>query len=371
MTYHHFQAIMEDYSHLKIDQTNSNEGKIESANRCKYCDKEFKNLFMKTAHIKKIHEKVKISGFKCDFCDAIYRYQYDLVSHIETIHEGIYRFNCDSCPKAYGTAKLLREHTRSDHEENIYNCDICDNSFRRKKNLEAHVRAIHIIGKEKGTKEGKIKCEFCDTVLSRKYTLHEHVKNCHGWPKSKMECNTCAKEFDINEQSLKRHVKRMHSNITYECDHCTKVFKVKSVLASHIKSIHYGEGGKSKASCDLCKKDFPTNQRLLQHNQHVHENKLNFKCNLCNKAYNLKNVLNTHIKRVHDKSTLPKCVQCDKTFSNNSQLKSHIAYHHNDNLKPFKCELCDKYFPEEKSALRHRKTFHENTTNQTMTNSCY
>ena len=51
---------MEEDNHLKIAQTNANVGKIEFMNQCEHCDQEFKYLFMKTAHVKKIHEKVTI-----------------------------------------------------------------------------------------------------------------------------------------------------------------------------------------------------------------------------------------------------------------------------------------------------------------------
>ena len=121
-----------------------NEVKNEKNTQCKYCDQEFKYLFMKTIHIKRIHEKVKVGDLKCDFCSKIYKDQYHLISHIQTIHERVFKFKCQSCPKAYGTARMLRDHTERNHENNIYNCSICDKPFTSKKCLIAHSKQIHI-----------------------------------------------------------------------------------------------------------------------------------------------------------------------------------------------------------------------------------
>ena len=38
--------------------------------------------------------------------------------------------------------------------------------------------------------------------------------------------------------NLKRHMKEHHENKNFQCNHCEKVFKTKSVLEKHIERVH-------------------------------------------------------------------------------------------------------------------------------------
>ena len=121
---------MEENNDLKIAEINANVGKIEFMNQCEHCDQEFKYLFMKTAHVKKVHEKVKIENLKCDFCNATYKAQYNLVSHIERNHQAK-TLSCNMCDYTTKVTRNLKRHKNMIHtNDKRYGCDICEKQFK-------------------------------------------------------------------------------------------------------------------------------------------------------------------------------------------------------------------------------------------------
>lgn len=77
-----------------------------------------------------------------------------------------------------------------------------------------------------------------------------------------------------------------------------------------------------------------------------------FTCNICTKLFRYKQHLNTHIKTVHKKIKDFKCPTCDKTFGEKSALKKHVLTVHKK-IRPFKCPKCNRSFGQKAHLTKH------------------
>ena len=63
------------------------------------------------------------------------------------------------------------------------------------------------------------------------------------------------------------------------------------------------------------------------------ENK-DYKCSICSKLYRTKGILNTHIKNVHEHLRPFKCLMCSKQFAAKAHLDVHVQTVH-EQIKSF------------------------------------
>ena len=77
-------------------------------------------------------------------------------------------------------------------------------------------------------------CTFCEKKCTQKSNLKTHIKLVHD--KAKVQCHICLENIGL--YSLKSHIARFHSTVTYvKCDKCEKTMK-NSHLKKHIAEIH-------------------------------------------------------------------------------------------------------------------------------------
>lgn len=79
-------------------------------------------------------------------------------------------------------------------------------------------------------------------------------------------------------------------------------------------------------------------------------NKKRFKCNQCQKEFPQKINLIRHI-RTHTKEKPFKCKHCHKKFSQKSNLKTHNRIH--TNKKIYTCTYCNKKFSDKSNLIKH------------------
>ncbi|KAK8724915.1 hypothetical protein OTU49_010976 [Cherax quadricarinatus] len=135
----------------------------------------------------------------------------------------------------------------------------------------------------------------------------------------------------------------------YQCPFCTRNFKTKDHLISHIR-VHTGE---RPYPCDVCGKRYRQRIDITRH-MRIHTGEKPFTCGLCNASFNQKSNLRSHM-RIHTGERPVQCRVCGKGFSRNTHLKQHMKLHTGE--KPFQCSVCFRPF-RFKSGLQAHERIH-------------
>jgi len=110
----------------------------------------------------------------------------------------------------------------------------------------------------------------------------------------------------------------------FQCQFCSKSFKLKRHCKDHMKIVHSCR--KLLHKCSFCQKKFPIKRNLQLHTMAVHEKLRPFKCQLCEQRFSQKSNLQSHHKKVHKEENIPIETpgDADKQSSSNQ-------------IQPFKC----------------------------------
>ena len=154
----------------------------------------------------------------------------------------------------------------------------------------------------------------------------------------------------IKNVNMKVHMNYHNAVI---CNFCGKKLTQKSHLKSHISAVHE----KLKPyKCNLCEETFSQKNALIKHKMLVHDHNVQ-KCNICEiEIKGDANILKMHISRVHERAGQSMCTFCNKYLKSKRALDIHLrTVHENDKQKPFKCELCQRYYSYLESLRLHIK----------------
>lgn len=154
---------------------------------------------------------------------------------------------------------------------------------------------------------------------------------------------------------MRRHFKTHRSKLPFHCTYCTDRFSDNAIRQSHEEICP-----NRQFKCTYC--DFQTTESVTftTHKQ-SHAGERHFTCDICSKAFRLKHHLTTHIQthwRTHSSVKKYQCDICAKEFAIKSNLNVHIKYHKGE--KPFACQQCTKCFVHKGDLNRHIKT-HDNS----------
>ena len=116
---------------------------------------------------------------------------------------------------------------------------------------------------------------------------------------------------------------------------------------------------RSKASCFVCYKVFPSPSHLNVHFR-SHTGERPYTCNVCQKSFSQIGNLKTH-QLIHDKIKPFTCHICTKKFTQAGNLRTHRLTHTAD--KPFSCDICHKKFSVKKSLKQHQLTHYDSSHN--------
>ena len=90
-------------------------------------------------------------------------------------------------------------------------------------------------------------------------------------------------------------------------------------------------------------------------------------CPVCGQLEKSQSTLNIHISAQHQIEHTPPthfCLECSQGFHFDAELQRHMNMH--NDVKPFGCDLCAKWFTQNKSLTRHKKVHDDNPVTCSM-----
>eukprot|EP00092_Neocalanus_flemingeri_P016175 GFUD01017507.1.p1 GENE.GFUD01017507.1~~GFUD01017507.1.p1 ORF type:complete len:703 (+),score=185.25 GFUD01017507.1:177-2285(+) len=174
------------------------------------------------------------------------------------------------------------------------------------------------------------------------------------------------RSLSLSERRQKiRELEADHHKRVLECSikSCTFSFKHLEQLRYHI-SCHVDETNDFK--CIECDQKFEKWRDLATHLWRLHA--LDCDMLLCGHCRNYRTmypkILESH-NQTHQNLKLFKCDVCDKRFNQISQLKNHAVIHIDKSIaevpswaKPKQCDICQKMFSDSKSLKKHVQAIH-------------
>jgi len=153
-----------------------------------------------------------------------------------------------------------------------------------------------------------LSCNICGEECSDPSALSRHMGN-HGG-KDKSTCDLCSKEFR-NKVSLRTHMKLVHKlGRQYTCAYCGKILYSSQYLMKH-ETTHTGERFKA-AKCRYCGKT--VEYCKLKNHELIHTGEKPFKCPDCDYRCIQRSNLRIHMRGVHKKE-LPRLAVGQKRYA--------------------------------------------------------
>lgn len=172
------------------------------------------------------------------------------------------------------------------------------------------------------------KCMLCPNDSINDLTKWKiHMRRVHDETRPTIVC--CDRKLTDRRRIL-YHIGFHHeTEAEFECDKCSKKFKLKAYLLSHMKTHEINTI--KNFQCDKCPEKFLYRGHLTKH-QLIHmtpeEQALVkfYPCKECEKEFPSAKNLGSHVRRVHKKLSTFVCHICAKVFSKKERLDSHFLY---------------------------------------------
>ncbi|XP_035457365.1 zinc finger protein 836 [Spodoptera frugiperda] len=322
-------------------------------------DEEFKKKFVevviseeemvKLRDLRRNHYNFKRIPYKCETCVLSFTKEENFKQHMLKKHdESIGPHQCDVCSVRFPTKYAAEKHKRKHYV--YYRCCCCRYKVHEVWSALNHCRTKHLTDEP-----DRIHCAQCDVVVKTPDELETHIKEVHA-----LHCNECGVKF-TSSSNLRRHKARIHSVIRdFICDICSKTFKTKTRLESHMVK-HNANIAKKLAYCTICKVQY---KNIYVYRNHLkssanHTEKF-YSCPVCSKKFASKVYWTNHYNFYHLKKSQYKCDVCNKMFISHWKLKNHKQiYHGLSRTRDHACDLCSKKFYTLPTLRSHRLTHSE------------
>ena len=190
-------------------------------------------------------------------------------------------------------------------------------------------------------------CNKCDQVFVTVDELVSHEKQCYKGRRYPCTWPGC-KHINSQKSLLRQHIKGIHENNPYRCNVCPEeTFVYKKSYDKHFKRYHSGNKTEFKYKCPEC--DFVSDDKT-EFGVHLdrHQNVKRFKCNLCNQAFFSQSQLTGHMKNscVTVGDDRFECSVCGKKAKTEDRYREHFYSQHVENQGRdwFYCEICISRF---------------------------
>jgi len=318
--------------------------------KCKICKIEF-NYGSDLAVHEAQHNQNSGYYFTCPRCPSVVK-KLSYVAHFLRKHLGnSKRKMCSICKEQ---VVRMATHYKTCHKTDnletdtqIYKCDgedgICQAYFIKAEQLIRHKRKIHVL---------EWKCKDCGKILKSRISLKFHTDrfhpfsdenphlqfkcdikkckkrfgtiaelDCHqsnhnksptsfsGFVSSKFKCEKCDKEF-ATKNSLQGHINNAHSERSFICPECGKMFKLKGGLDTHL--LYHTGPSSWKFQCSTCGKKCVTKNSLASH-MNTHSKERSWVCQFCGNKYAHQHNWKNHLLAKHgDEDNVPNKMKVSK-----------------------------------------------------------
>ncbi|PPQ62933.1 hypothetical protein CVT24_006173 [Panaeolus cyanescens] len=308
-------------------------GDTKKRYKCTYggCDKAYSKPSRLSEH-ERSHTNER--PFTCDTCGKSYLRESHLHAHSRShLPESARTFQCDrpGCEKRFWTIQHLRVHQSSHDGLKPYQCKEtgCNEAFAKHHQLRAHMCQVH---SPPGTKPYQCTHNGCDKSFNTNQHLMSHLKT-HDDKRYTCVHAACLNKpdgapFFPTWSALQSHIRTLHPPTCQHPSCAGRVFSNHGNLRAHLKlhenrqitqDLHPDNDDRETLRkkrrlddfgrdflCEFpdCSKDFKSKKALNTHINITHHGRRDFVCDLsgCGKTFGYKHLLQRHTARFHSSS---------------------------------------------------------------------
>lgn len=305
-------------SQLSSAPEKSNESDVSKTRNIRFESIDCPKAFISRGRLK---DRENIPGkrpYQCRSCPKSFKRREYLKIHAMRLHINV-RYNCSSCEKTFADQSSLNIHIGQNHNKNLRQGTVVTLNEDVQANADGRNFLQPLIHVESQLSSATKKPTAGSNVSRRRQGGHENIHTGNLF-----QCQSCPKSF-IRLQYLRKHIKRLHTNLRHICSSCNRSFLDKSSLDMHTIQNHLADTVTSRYfPCRLCDDKFVTKFKLYWHKVSMHRqpDAVKFICDYCQGVFAHRKYIVRHMD-VHNDVKRFKCSHCNEHFSRKAYKHAH------------------------------------------------